>query len=69
MAETLECPNCGAEIERDTRKCGACTIYLKTDLECLRTIDRSLRTLKTIAVWWFVLVTIGAVAYIFGKLS
>ena len=64
MAETLKCPKCGTENEPGVRECSniPCHAYLKTDLECLRSIDVFLRSIKNIAVWWLVLSIIGFAA-------
>jgi hypothetical protein len=64
MAETLKCPNCGAETEPDARKCGKCQYYLKSELECLRSIDVSVGVMKRILIWWFVVSFLGAAAYL-----
>ena len=64
MAGTLKCPTCGAETEPDARNCGKCQYYLKSELECLRSIDRSVGIVKRILIWWLVVSFLGAVAYI-----
>jgi hypothetical protein len=48
MADTLKCPSCGAETEPGARKCGKCQYYLKSELECLRSIDASVGIMKRI---------------------
>jgi predicted amidophosphoribosyltransferase len=64
MAETLRCPSCGAETEPDARKCGKCQYPLKSELECLRSIDRSVGIIKRILIWWLVVSFLGAAAYL-----
>lgn len=67
--QTARCPSCHYDNEVGAKKCATegCKLYLKSELECLRTIDISLRTVKNIAVWWFVLSILGAAVYILGK--
>jgi hypothetical protein len=67
MAETLKCPSCGAETEPDARKCGMCQRYLKSELECLRSIDASVGIMKRILIWWLVVSFLGAVVYIVSR--
>jgi hypothetical protein len=68
MAETLKCPTCGADNEPDARKCGKCQFYLKSELECLRSIDRAVGIMKRILIWWLVVSFMGGVVYIVSKL-
>ena len=68
MTETLKCPNCGAETELDARNCGKCQRYLKSELECLRSIDASVGIMKRILIWWLVVSFMGAVVYIISRL-
>jgi hypothetical protein len=63
MAETLKCPSCGVETAADARKCGKCQYYLKSELECLRSIDRSVGIIQRILVWWVFVAFMGAAAY------
>jgi hypothetical protein len=67
MAETLKCPSCGAETEPDARKCGMCQYYLKSELECLRSIDASVGIVKRILIWWLVVSFLGAAAYLASR--
>jgi predicted amidophosphoribosyltransferase len=67
MAETLKCPNCGAETEPDARKCGKCHYHLKSELECLRSIDVSLGVVKRILIWWLVVSFLGASLYLINR--
>jgi hypothetical protein len=71
VAETTKCPFCGWDNELETKECKnvPCHAYLKSELECLRTIDKSLRTIKSIAVWWVVLSVLGAVAYVLIRIG
>jgi hypothetical protein len=64
MAEALKCPTCGAKTEPDARNCGKCQCYLKSELECLRSIERSVGIMKRILIWWLVVSFFGAAAYI-----
>ena len=55
--ETTKCPHCDVENEATAKKCAspACDSYLKSELECLRSIDVSVTTIKRIAIWWLIL--------------
>jgi hypothetical protein len=64
MAETLKCPSCGAETEPDAQKCGKCQRPLKSELECLRSIEHSVGIIKRILIWWLVVSYLGAAAYL-----
>jgi hypothetical protein len=64
MTGTLKCPNCGAETESDARKCGKCQYYLKSEVECLRSIDASVGIIKRILIWWLVVSFLVAAAYL-----
>jgi hypothetical protein len=64
MAETLKCPTCGAENEPAARQCGKCQYYLKSELECLRSIDRAIGIVKRILIWWVFVAFLGASAYL-----
>jgi hypothetical protein len=68
MAETLKCPTCGTDNEPDARKCGKCQFYLKSELECLRSIDRAVGIMKRILIWWLVVSFMGGVVYLISKL-
>jgi hypothetical protein len=68
MVETLKCPNCGADTEPDARNCGKCHVYLKSELECLRSIDRSVGIMKRILIWWLVVSFFGGVVYLISRL-
>ena len=68
MAETLKCPSCGAETEPDTRKCGRCQYALKSELECLRSIDRAVGIMSRILIWWLVVSFMGGVGYLVSRL-
>jgi len=53
----LRCPKCGMVNSPSDRKCEAlsCSYDLKSDLECLRSIDLSLKGIKRIAIWFLIL--------------
>jgi hypothetical protein len=68
MADTLKCPSCGAETESGARKCGKCQYYLKSELECLRSIDAAVGIMKRILIWWLVVSFFGGVIYIVSRL-
>lgn len=55
--KTLKCPKCGRENEIPAIICSAipCRFRLKPELECLRSIDVSLITIRRIATWWLIL--------------
>ena len=61
----LKCPYCGFLNQPDAKTCGArspiCRKYLKSDLECFRSIDVSLTTIKRIAIWWMILPIVAAI--------
>ena len=59
----MKCPNCRTEIEPDARKCGKCHYDLKSELECLRSIDVSVGVIKRILIWWLFVSFLGAAAY------
>ena len=59
----MKCPNCTTEIESDARKCGKCHYDLKSELECLRSIDVSVGVIKRILIWWLFVSFMGASAY------
>jgi hypothetical protein len=63
MPETVKCHVCGRDNELTNKECAniPCHAYLKSDLECLRSIDRSIRTIKRIAVWWLILSILGVI--------
>ena len=72
--ETIKCPFCGHENEPAARVCASipCHKYLKSDLECLRSIDVSLRTIKRIAILWVLLVIaaiLGFVVYVINRVA
>jgi hypothetical protein len=69
MAETLKCPSCGAETEPDARKCGKCRYNLKSELECLRSIDAAVGIMKRILIWWLVVSFFGGVLYIINNMA
>jgi hypothetical protein len=68
MADTLKCPSCGAETEPGAWKCGKCQYYLKSELECLRSIDASVGIMKRILIWWLVVSFLAGVVYIVSRL-
>ena len=59
----MKCPNCRAEIEPDARKCVKCHYDLKSELECLRSIDVAVGVIKRILIWWVFVAFMGAAAY------
>ncbi len=52
-----KCPKCGLENKPDSKRCAApsCHYYLKSEIECLRSMDRSLKGIRRIAIWFLVL--------------
>jgi len=64
MAETMKCPSCRAENEPDARKCGKCQYYLKSELECLRSIDVAVGVIKRILIWWVFVSFLAAAVYL-----
>lgn len=52
-----KCPNCGRENDLNEKLCvwPTCQFPLKTSLECLRTIDISLTTIRRIGLWFVTL--------------
>lgn len=63
LVETAKCPRCGQLNPVTAKACfaNACRAPLKSELECLRTIDGSLRTIKGIAIWWLILSIAGVI--------
>jgi hypothetical protein len=68
--QTVKCQFCGSENEPTAERCAyaGCARsdwnnrtsrrgvpIIKSEIECLRSIDVSLRTIKRIAMWWFIL--------------
>jgi hypothetical protein len=61
-SETARCPKCGHENRLAARVCEAlggegrpsCSYPLKSEIECLRSIDRSLKGIRRIAIWFLV---------------
>lgn len=61
-AETTKCPKCNYDNALDAKVCGNlgnCRAYLRSEIECLRSSDASLRTIKRIATAWFILTLLG----------
>jgi hypothetical protein len=60
---TTKCPSCGQDNDIDAVACAGdvCKLYLKTELECLRAIDVSLRTVKHIAIWLVLSIIVAVV--------
>jgi predicted amidophosphoribosyltransferase len=67
MAEALKCPGCGADTEPDARQCPKCQRYLKSELECLRSIDASVGIIKRILIWWVVVAFLVAAVYLINR--
>ncbi len=72
--ETTKCPSCGVENEPTEKRCKSvrCRCYLKSDVECLRSIDLSIRTIKRIAILWVLLVIaaiLGFVVYLVDRVA
>lgn len=61
IEEKTKCPKCGETSPTSANKCAAiaCGYGLKSELECLRSIDVSLITIRRIAKWWLVLSILG----------
>jgi hypothetical protein len=61
VEEKAKCPKCGQTSPISAKKCSAiaCRHDLKSELECLRSIDVSLITIRRIAKWWLVLSILG----------
>src|ERR1700733_9264450 len=64
--QTTMCPYCGHDNLVTARKCAGrspiCGKPLKSELECLRSADRSLLTIRRIAIWWLILSVLGGIA-------
>jgi len=67
MAAALKCPGCEAETEPEARNCAKCGRYLKSELECLRSIDASVGIIKRIMIWWVFVAFIGGAIYLAGR--
>jgi hypothetical protein len=65
--QTTSCPGCGQQNAVTAEKCFAisCHAVLKSELECLRSIDKSLITVRRIAIWFLILSIAGT---LFGLL-
>jgi len=62
--ETTKCPRCNFDNALDAKVCASphdCRTYLKSDLECLRSNELSLRTIKRLLKWWMFLTIVGIV--------
>jgi len=60
--EKTKCPKCGQTSPISAKKCSAavfCGYDLKSELECIRSIDVSLITIRRIAKWWLMLSILG----------
>ena len=55
MAETIRCPFCNRENDSTATRCTKCDAFVRSELGYLREIDTSLKTIKTIAIWWLIL--------------
>ena len=62
--EKMACPICGSAISADQKKCGnaGCGIYLKNELECLRSMDVSLGSIRRIIIWFVIVAILAMVA-------
>jgi hypothetical protein len=74
MAEdTIKCPSCGFENEVGAEKCAKeyCGVRLSgiqfSELQYLKSINSSVKTIKTVVVFWFVLSVIGLVLYLLAR--
>lgn len=54
-SETLKCQFCKRDTPIGESACTKCGHYLKSELECARSIDHSLIILRRIAIWFLVL--------------
>lgn len=67
---TVKCPSCGFENEIGVEKCAQpyCGTTLPgvpfSELEYLRSIDASLKTIKSVAIFWVVLAIVGIALYL-----
>jgi hypothetical protein len=68
VEETAKCPRWGRENSLDEAVCQkpSCSYSLKSDIECLRSIERLTRSIKGIAVWFLVL---SIISLVFGFLA
>jgi ribosomal protein L40E len=70
MAETepivpmkiARCIACGYDNDVRATECARCGARLRSEVECLRMIDASLRTIKRIAIWWLILSILSVLA-------
>jgi uncharacterized membrane protein len=69
VAETVKCPVCGSEGESTAKNCTKCNVYIRSELECLRGIDASIKTIKGIAIWWLILSILSVIAALLYVLS
>jgi uncharacterized membrane protein YvbJ len=74
MAETLKCPLCGSEGQFTASQCTKCSVYIRSELDILRDVDVSLKTvnaslkvIKDIVICWLILSLFAvAVAFIYA---
>jgi hypothetical protein len=62
----MKCPACSLENPSTAKKCDCGFAFWGPQTEsvaCLASIDRSLRTIKKILIWWFVLGLMGALLW------
>jgi hypothetical protein len=70
--DTVKCPSCGFENVVGAARCAKpyCGVRLSgaqfSELEYLKSIDGSLRTIKTIVVFWLVLFVAALAIYLIG---
>ena len=76
MDEIVKCPACGSEGESTAQNCTKCKVYIRSELECIRDIDASLKrvdaslkTITNIAVWWLILSILGVIIGVIYGLS
>ena len=55
--QTPKCPKCGRENDLTARICAvpSCSYLLKSEIECLRSIDKSVATVKRVLIFWLIL--------------
>jgi len=70
---TARCPYCGYENLLTAKKCAnrspICGKPLKSELDCLRSADRSLASIRRIAIWFLILSILWGIASVVYAIS
>lgn len=67
----MKCPACGAANVFNAERCKCGYVFQGPQTEsvaCLASIERSVRTIKRLLIWWFVLTLIGGALWVLAHL-